>query len=67
MKLNILIKYLFKAKWKTKLPEKNRFVLIDGDHNPFLKYIDKVLIIILNQPSGNKRTIGCFPINKTND
>ena len=47
MKLNILIKYLFKAKWKTKLPEKNRFVLIDGDHNPFLKYIDKDDITIL--------------------
>ena len=27
----------------------------------------QVLIIILNQPSGHKRTIGCFPINKIND
>lgn len=26
----------------------------------------RVLIIVLNQPSSNKRTIGCFPINKIN-
>ena len=27
----------------------------------------KVLILVLNQPNGYKRTIGCYPIRKIND
>lgn len=36
-----LIKYFFKAKWSIKSPKKNKFVLVDGNYNPFIKYIDK--------------------------
>ena len=36
-----LIKYLFFCKWKFKLPKKNKFVLVDGNYNPFLKYLKK--------------------------
>ena len=36
-----LIKYFFKAKWSIKSPKKNKFVLVDGNYNPFTKYIDK--------------------------
>ena len=34
-------KLLFFSKWKFSLPKKNKFVLIDGEYNPFLKYIKK--------------------------
>ena len=47
MKLSTLTKYIFKAKWIIKLPKKNKFVLMDGDYNPFLKYINKKDITIL--------------------
>tara|TARA_B110000211_G_C14068753_1_gene548922 strand:+ start:275 stop:1396 length:1122 start_codon:yes stop_codon:yes gene_type:complete len=39
--LTIFLKYLLKSKWVFKLPKKNKFVLVDGIHNPFLKYIKK--------------------------
>ena len=37
--LTIFLKYLFKSKWTFKLPKKNKFILVDGIYNPFLKYI----------------------------
>lgn len=47
MKLSTLTKYIFKARWTIKLPKKNKFVLVDGDYNPFLKYINKKDITVL--------------------
>ena len=47
MNLIIFIKYFFKAKWRIKLPKKNKFVLVDGDYNPFLRYIRKKDFTIL--------------------
>ena len=47
MKLITLTKYIFKAKWTIKLPKKNKFVLVDGEYNPFLKYINNKDITIL--------------------
>ena len=37
--LTIFLKYLFKSKWTFTLPKKNKFILVDGIYNPFLKYI----------------------------
>ena len=37
----IFLKFLFKSKWKISLPKKNKFVLVDGLYNPFLKYLKK--------------------------
>ena len=45
--LKVFFKYIFKAKWIIKLPKKNKFILVDGDYNPFLEYIKKKNITIL--------------------
>ncbi len=42
-----LINYFFKAKWSVKPPKKNKFVLVDGNYNPFIKYIDKKKFTVL--------------------
>ena len=47
MNLIIFIKYFFKAEWIIKPPTKNKYVLVDGDYNPFLKYIKKKDFTIL--------------------
>ena len=36
-----LIKYLIFCRWKFSLPKKNKFILVDGIYNPFLKYLKK--------------------------
>ena len=46
-KLFYFAKYLLKAKWTIKLPKKNKFVLVDGNYNPFTKYIKKKNFTIL--------------------
>jgi surface carbohydrate biosynthesis protein len=46
-KLFYFLKYLLTAKWNFKLPKKNRYVLVDGDYNPFTKYIKKKNFTIL--------------------
>lgn len=43
----IFFKYILKARWVIKLPKKNKFVLVDGDYNPFVKYIPKKKFTIL--------------------
>ncbi|SMF79563.1 LA_1612 family putative O-antigen biosynthesis protein [Candidatus Pelagibacter sp. HIMB1321] len=45
--LKILFRNIFKAKWKISPPKKNKFVLVDGEYNPFLKYIKKKEMTIL--------------------
>ena len=45
--INIFFKYFLTAKWVIKLPKKNKFVLVDGLYNPFLKYIKKKNFTIL--------------------
>ena len=45
--LIIFSKYFLKAKWTIKLPKKNKFILVDGIYNPFLKYIKKKDFTIL--------------------
>ena len=40
-KLIYFSKYLLKAKWTIRLPKKNKYVLVDGNYNPFIKYIKK--------------------------
>ena len=40
-RFKFLIKYLFFCRWKFNLPKKNKFVLVDGIYNPFLKYLKK--------------------------
>jgi len=47
--LIIFFKYFLKAKWVTKLPKKNKFVLVDSENNPFLKYIKKKDFTILHR------------------
>lgn len=42
-----VIKYIFLSKWKILPPKRNKFVLVDGHYNPFLKYINKKKITIL--------------------
>ena len=39
--LNIFFKYFLKARWTIRLPKTNKFVLVDGSYNPFLRYIKK--------------------------
>ena len=39
--LKVFFKSIYKSKWKIKLPKKNKFILVDGDYNPFVKYIKK--------------------------
>ena len=39
--LKIFFRSIYKSKWKIKLPKKNKFILVDGDYNPFVKYIKK--------------------------
>lgn len=46
-KFKTFLLYFFKAKWKMNLPKKNKFVLFDGQYNPFLKYIKKKNFTIL--------------------
>lgn len=43
----ILFKYFFKTKWIFKLPKKNKYLVFDGEYNPFTKYIKKEHITIL--------------------
>tara|TARA_B100001057_G_scaffold446700_1_gene485504 strand:- start:1152 stop:2291 length:1140 start_codon:yes stop_codon:yes gene_type:complete len=45
--LKVFFTYILKSKWRVKLPKKNKFILVDGDYNPFLKYIKKKDITIL--------------------
>ena len=45
--LRVFFKYILKAKWIITPPKKNKFILVDGDYNPFLKYIKKKNITIL--------------------
>jgi surface carbohydrate biosynthesis protein len=47
--LSIFFKYFFKARWVIRLPKKNKFVLVDGIYNPFLKYIKKHYFTILHR------------------
>lgn len=37
----IFFKYCFSAKWSFKLPPKKKFLIFDGEYNPFLHYIKK--------------------------
>jgi len=46
-KLIYFSKYLLKAKWTIRLPKKNKYVLVDGNYNPFIKYIKKKNFTIL--------------------
>ena len=39
--LKVFFRYILKAKWTIKPPRKNKFILVDGNYNPFLKYIKK--------------------------
>ena len=41
LNLKVFFIYIFKSKWRFKLPKKNKFILVDGRYNPFLKYIKK--------------------------
>lgn len=41
------LKFLFKAKWAFTSPKRNKFVLVDGTYNPFLKYLKKEDFTIL--------------------
>ena len=45
--LGRIYKFLFLSKWKILPPKKNNFVLVDGEYNPFLKYISKNQFTIL--------------------
>ena len=47
LNLKVFFIYIFKSKWRFKLPKKNKFILVDGRYNPFLKYIKKKDITIL--------------------
>jgi surface carbohydrate biosynthesis protein len=47
--LIIFFKYFLAARWTVKLPKKNKFVLVDGIYNPFLKYIRKENFTILHR------------------
>ena len=47
--LKVFFRYIFKSKWKIKLPKKNKFILVDGDYNPFVKYIKKKDITVLHR------------------
>lgn len=46
--MNLLKTFLF-CKWKFGLPKKNKFVLVDGIYNPFLKYLKKKDFTYLNR------------------
>ena len=46
---NILFKYIFRSKWEFKLPKKNKYLLVDGIYNPFVKYINKKNFSILHR------------------
>ena len=41
------LKFLLKAKWAFTSPKRNKFVLVDGTYNPFLKYLKKEDFTIL--------------------
>lgn len=43
----IFFKYCFSAKWSFKLPPKKKFLIFDGEYNPFLHYIKKKNMTIL--------------------
>ena len=45
--LKVFFRYIYKSKWEIKLPKKNKFILVDGDYNPFVKYIKKKDITVL--------------------
>ena len=36
-----IFKILFKSKWDLSKIKKKKFLLVDGDSNPFIKYYDK--------------------------
>jgi len=46
-KIITFLRYFLNAKWKFEPPKKNKFVLVDGLYNPFLKYIKKEDMSIL--------------------
>jgi surface carbohydrate biosynthesis protein len=45
--LAIFFKYVLRARWVVMLPKKNKFLLVDGEYNPFTKYIKKKDLTIL--------------------
>ena len=45
--LKVFFRYIYKSKWKIQLPKKNKFILVDGEYNPFVKYIKKKDITVL--------------------
>ena len=55
MNLIIFIKHFFKSEWTIKPPKKNKYVLVDGDYNPFLKYISAKVLASFNG-SGEKKS-----------
>ena len=49
LNLKVFFIYIFRSKWKVKLPKKNKFILVDGIYNPFLKYIKKKDMTVLHR------------------
>ena len=47
--LKVFFIYIFRSKWRIKLPKKNKFILVDGNYNPFIKYIKKKYITVLHR------------------
>lgn len=45
--IKIFFNYCFKTKWIFSYPKKNKFLLFDGQYNPFKKYIKKRNLTIL--------------------
>ena len=48
-KFIVFLSYFLNAKWVIKLPKKNKFVLVDGIYNPFLKYLKKKDFTIIHR------------------
>ena len=48
-KLFYFVNYLLKARWTIRLPKKNKFVLVDGNYNPFTKYIKKKILLFFTE------------------
>ena len=44
--LKVFFRYILKAKWTIKPSRKNKFILVDGNYNPFLKYIKKDMTVL---------------------
>lgn len=60
-KLIYFSKYLLKAKWTIRLPKKNKYVLVDGNYNPFIKYIKKKISLFFTEEE--KKSILIFYLN----